>query len=149
MISFEFFVTSSALINASSAARKYDGRLGLLDHLYDLIEAGLRRFFDNDMVHSKSSFRSRLRDPNSRDGIRHRSRDHQSGAVKPLLSADLAYSVENVDADNDLSRKLHVMDRFIRLQPSITPPIRLRRQSRTWQFQACRMISQSAVRSGL
>src|SRR6266581_849983 len=53
------------------------------------------------------------------------------------------------DADNDLSRKLHVMDRFIRLQPSITPPIRLRRQSRTWQFQACRMIFQSAVRSGL
>src|SRR5438094_7878548 len=101
------------------------------------------------MVDSKSSFRRRLGDANPRERIRHGSRDYQVGTVKPLLGADLASSVENVDAYDDFSRKLHVMDRFFRLQSSITPPIRLRRQSRTWQFQACRMIFQSAVQSGL
>src|SRR6266566_4435760 len=101
------------------------------------------------MVDSKSSFRRRLGDSDPCERIGHGSRDYQGGAVKPLLGADLSYSVENVDAYDDLSRKLHVMDRFIRFQSSITPPIRLRRQSRTWQFQACRMISQSAARSGL
>src|SRR5213596_1809644 len=63
--------------------RQHDGWPSLLDRLYDLVQNGLGRFLDYDMVDTKPSLRRRLGDSNPRERIGYGSRYHQGHAVKP------------------------------------------------------------------
>src|SRR5207247_8521889 len=63
--------------------RQHDGWPSLLDRLYDLVQNGLGRFLDYDMVDTKPSLRRRLADFNPRERIGYGSRCPQGHAVKP------------------------------------------------------------------